>query len=312
MKKNFNLIGKYLRGDASLAERIQVMKWAEGNDTQRDEFNALRRIYDATLLMDDDIAMSKRRTGLRRYWKWLAAAAVVAFVAGISYLPENFRDDPTPHLQFRSLSAPIGQQTKTVLSDGTVVWLNSGSELEICAQAEGERRVKLCGEAYLDVARDIDRPFIVETSHMEVRVLGTRFNVNAYDEKQSVVLVSGSVDVTALEQGESSRIRPEEMFTYDARTGERQIRLVDTNNFVSWTEGFLQFKSAPLEQVFMQLQHFYGVRINCDSHLTEEITISGKLELRTGLESALNHLKLLAPISYTRSGEREIDITIRQ
>ena len=215
-------------------------------------------------------------------------------------------------MQFRSLSAPIGQQTKTVLSDGTVVWLNSGSELEICAQAEGERRVKLCGEAYLDVARDIDRPFIVETSHMEVRVLGTRFNVNAYDEKQSVVLVSGSVDVTALEQGESSRIRPEEMFTYDARTGERQIRLVDTNNFVSWTEGFLQFKSAPLEQVFMQLQHFYGVRINCDSHLTEEITISGKLELRTGLESALNHLKLLAPISYTRSGEREIDITIRQ
>ena len=312
MKKNFNLIGKYLRGDASLAERIQVMKWAEGNDTQRDEFNALRRIYDATLLMDDDIAMSKRRTGLRRYWKWLAAAAVIAFVAGISYLPENFRDDPTPHLQFRSLSAPIGQQTKTVLSDGTVVWLNSGSELEICERAEGERRVKLCGEAYLDVARDIDRPFIVETSHMEVRVLGTRFNVNAYDEKQSVVLVSGSVDVTALEQGESSRIRPEEMFTYDACTGERQIRLVDTNNFVSWTEGFLQFKSAPLEQVFMQLQHFYGVRINCDSHLTEEITISGKLELRTGLESALNHLKLLAPISYTRSGEREIDITIRQ
>ena len=58
MKKNFNLIGKYLRGDASLEERIQVMKWAEGNDTQRDEFNALRRIYDATLLMDDDIAMS--------------------------------------------------------------------------------------------------------------------------------------------------------------------------------------------------------------------------------------------------------------
>ena len=110
-----------------MEERIQVMKWAEGNDTQRDEFNALRRIYDATLLMDDDIAMSKRRTGLRRYWKWLAAAAVIAFVAGISYLPENFRDDPTPHLQFRSLSAPIGQQTKTVLSDGTVVWLNSGS-----------------------------------------------------------------------------------------------------------------------------------------------------------------------------------------
>ena len=205
----------------------------------------------------------------------------------------------------RSVSRPK-RCFPTVRSYGSI------PELEICERAEGERRVKLCGEAYLDVARDIDRPFIVETSHMEVRVLGTRFNVNAYDEKQSVVLVSGSVDVTALEQGESSRIRPEEMFTYDARTGERQIRLVDTNNFVSWTEGFLQFKSAPLEQVFMQLQHFYGVRINCDSHLTEEIMISGKLELRTGLESALNHLKLLAPISYMRSGEREIDITIRQ
>lgn len=184
---------------------------------------------------------------------------------------------------------------------------------EIFERAEGERRVKLCGEAYLDVARDIDRPFIVETSHMEVRVLGTRFNVNAYDEKQSVVLVSGSVDVTALEQGESSRIRPEEMFTYDARTrgtadtlGGYQLILFPGPKASS------NSKALPLEQVFMQLQHFYGVRINCDSHLTEEIMISGKLELRTGLESALNHLKLLAPISYMRSGEREIDITIRQ
>ncbi len=312
MEKNFDLIGKYLRGDASTAERIQVMKWAEESEAQRDEFNALRRIYDATLLMDDDMAMSRHRTGFRRYWRWVAAAAVIAVVAGISYLPGLFRGEPTPQLQFRSLSAPIGQQTRTVLSDGTTVWLNSGSELEICEQAGGERRVKLCGEAYLDVAHDADRPFVVETSHMEVRVLGTRFNVNAYDEKQSVVLVSGSVDVTALEQGERNRIRPEEMFSYDARTGERQIRAVDTDSFVSWTEGFLKFQSAPLQQVFTRLQQFYGVRIHCNSRLTEEIVISGKLELRTGLESALNHLKLLAPISYARSGEREIDITIQQ
>lgn len=311
MEKDFNLIGKYLRGDASSAERIQVMKWVKENDTQRDEFNALRRIYDATLLMDGEIAASKRPSVFRRYWQWVAVAAVIAVVAGISYLPGHFRGEPTPQLQFRSLSAPIGQQTRTVLSDGTTVWLNSGSELEICEQAGGERRVKLCGEAYLDVAHDANRPFIVETSHMEVRVLGTRFNVNAYDEKQSVVLVSGSVDVTALEQGKSNRIWPEEMFSYDARTGERQIRSVDTDNFVSWTEGFLMFQSAPLKEVFTQLQHFYGVQIHCDSHLTEEIAISGKLELRTGIEGALNHLKLLVPIFYTRSGEREIDITIQ-
>lgn len=311
MKKDFNLIGKYLRGDASQQERIQVMKWAEENDSQRNELNALRKIYDASLLMDNDGGMSKSRTGFRRYWRWAAAAAVIVLVVGVTYFTQNSADRVKRNLQFQAISAPVGQQTKTRLSDGTVVWLNSGSELTICEKNKNERRVKLHGEAYLDVAHDAKHPFVVETEHMEVRVLGTRFNVNAYDEKQSVVLVSGSVDVIALEQGERNRIRPKEMFTYDARTGERQIRPVDTDNFVSWTEGFLQFQSAPLEQIFTQLQHFYNVRIIYDPLLTEEITISGKLNLRNGLESALKHLGLLVPISYTYSGEHEIKISIQ-
>lgn len=309
MEKDFNLIGKYLRGDASQPERIQVMKWAEEQDSHREELNALRRIYDATLLMED-ARVSKGRGGVRRYWRWAAAAAVIVFAAGISYYSLNSTERGSRNLQVLSLSAPVGQQTKTQLSDGTIVWLNSGSELEICEKSGNERRVRLHGEAYLDVAHDADHPFVVETSHMEVRVLGTRFNVNAYDGKQSVVLVSGSVEVAVPEQGERSRIRPDEMFTYDAGTGKRQISSVNTDNFVSWTEGFLQFRSAPLEQVFEQLQHFYDVRINYDSQLTEEITISGKLNLRNGLESALQHLKLLVPITYTHSADGEIDITI--
>ena len=88
--------------------------------------------------------------------------------------------------------------------------------------------------------------------------------------------------------------------------------MVDTDNFVSWIDGFLQFRSVPLGQVFTQLQHFYGVRINYDPGCMEGIRISGKLELRTGIESALKHLRLLAPISYVRTNEHEIDVTMEE
>lgn len=315
MEIDFNLIEKYLQGNATLSERIRVMKWAENSEMSREEFNALRRIYDTTLLMDDDVEEAAQRTGIfRRYWKWVAAAAVVVLLGGLYFLQNDMTGSQVGQqtLAFRSISAPVGQQTRTVLSDGTVVWLNSGSELEICGQGDGERRVKLSGEAFLDVAHDENCPFVVETSQMTVRVHGTQFNVNAYDDRQSVVLVSGSVDVTGAGQESGCRISPDEMFTYDAATGESAVSRVNTDNFVSWKEGFLQLDKAPLNQVFMQLQHFYGVRIDCDESMAEGLTISGKLELRTGLENALNYIRLLAPISYTYTGEREMKISMEK
>lgn len=315
MEIDFNLIEKYLQGNATLEERIEVMKWAESSETSREEFNAFRRIYDTTLLMDDEAEVAARRTGtVRRHWKWAAAAATVVLVSGLYFLHNDMTGTKVEQqaLTFHSISAPTGQQTRTVLSDGTVVWLNSGSELEICEQESGERKVKLSGEAFLDVARDENRPFVVETSRMTVRVLGTQFNVNAYDDRQSVVLISGSVDVKGSGQENGRRISPDEMFTYDAATGESEVSRVNTDNFVSWKEGFLQLEKSPLNQVFMQLQHFYGVRIDCDESMAENLTISGKLELRNGLENALSHIRLLAPISFKYTGEKEMKISLEE
>ncbi len=148
----------------------------------------------------------------------------------------------------------------------------------------------------------------MKTSHLTVRVLGTKFSVNAYDSVQSIVLTEGSVAVRDNNEKNAAKMLPNEMYTYNSTTGERSIKPVDSSKYISWTEGHLLLEKTPLNEVIIRLQQFYGTKIVFDAERSSWIPISGKLELRHGLDSALDHLKRLAPISYTYNTEDEITI----
>ena len=162
MKGNFQLLLKYLRGDATLDERLEVMNWARCSEENRKELETLRRIYEVLLLSDCDDAAGKRKRSIHIV-KWIASAAVAAAVAaGVWFF--GFMNDEVPQtLAVATLEAPVGHQTMTVLNDGTQIRLNSGSRLEVIAGNGTERRVNLHGEAYFDVARNPDMPFLVTT-----------------------------------------------------------------------------------------------------------------------------------------------------
>lgn len=162
---------------------------------------------------------------------------------------------------FNILRIPQGGEYSLTLSDGTKVWLNSKTELTYPVSFTGkERRVKLNGEAYFEVARNEALPFIVETDQMDVKVLGTSFNVNAYrDELEFVTtLVSGRVEVQGA--GTAARVlSPSEQALWNRKTGVTTVREVNASPFIQWREGKFVFRDNDLESVMRILARWYDL-----------------------------------------------------
>ena len=140
-------------------------------------------------------------------------------------------------LEFNQLIVPNGKRSTLILEDGTKVWVNAGSRIVYpVAFADKKREIYVNGEVFLEVAPDKNRPFVVKTKEMDVQVLGTSFNVMAYetDESASVVLVTGSVQVDTRDD-EDFRLEPNRMFSY--HKGECDIKDVNVNDYILWKDG---------------------------------------------------------------------------
>ena len=311
---NRSLLERYFKGNVTDCERCKVAEWVAKSQDNLNEYMAARRLYDAVLLSDEfnDAQLSIPKLNSRRNRSWFAIAVSVA--ASIAVLVTLFVKDQwrgTDNFQIYTVSSPIGQQTHTMLSDGTMVWLNSGSVIEVVSLSGDQRRVRLTGEVYLRVAKDEAKPFIVETDNVNITVLGTEFNVNSYGTTQSVMLVNGKVKITDKKEGGSYDLSPGELFEIDLLTGEKSIRNVETDNFTSWTNGYLKFESLPMKQVLAQLQSFYGVKMILGRGINDSLLISGKLELRKGMDKALESLCLISSVDYTWITEDSISITAK-
>lgn len=190
------------------------------------------------------------------------------------------------------IEVPHGRQFRLTLSDGTGVWLNAGSTLEYPAAWEhrGERRVRLSGEAYFEVARDTCRPFCVEIGDGEcIRVLGTSFNVSAYTARHVTTLLTGRIGYTAPGDAGERVLRPEEQLDLDCTTGEARIRRVDASAFASWKEGWLWFEAEKLTDLTDRLSRIYGIRVVVADRL-REYTFSGRIRQERGIEYILGLL----------------------
>ena len=178
------------------------------------------------------------------------------------------------------LDVPQGAEYHLVLSDGTRVWMNSKSELSYpVAFGENVRRVRLSGEAYFEVTKDSVRPFIVEVDRgFEVKVLGTHFNIKAYDTDDSyeTTLVEGKVQVS---QGHKTKItlEPSEQMVI-GKDGRHEVRVVNTSYYTAWHEGWFYFNDESLEQVLIMIGRWYDVDFVFAKENLKEIAVTGKLK----------------------------------
>lgn len=187
------------------------------------------------------------------------------------------KNSKSDQLAYNELKIPFGQKFQIILSDGTKIHLNSGSSLKFpISFIEGHyRKVYLTGEAYFEVTKDKSHPFIVQSSDMNVKVLGTKFNVTAYKEDQVIntVLVEGSVQVFEKNTpNQKSILVPGEKASWIKSNNEVTIRKVDVSEYTAWIDGQLIFRSLPFRKIAQKLERTYNVSIiNNNKGLENEV-----------------------------------------
>jgi transmembrane sensor len=198
---------------------------------------------------------------------------------------------------YNQLVVPFGKRAFLTLSDGSKLWVNTGTTVIYPVTFDKYRReIYVEGEVFAEVAHDTKRPFIVKTDKLDVQVLGTVFNVTAYkeDKQYSVVLVSGSVNVKP-DKGKTTLIKPSQMYAYTDQSAT--LREVDVENYVSWKDGIYIFKNEPIEDILLRISRYYNVTMKLPSS-PSGISCSGKLELKDDLNQLLNGLSEIASMSY--------------
>mgnify|MGYP003663535376 FL=1 len=183
-------------------------------------------------------------------------------------------------LIYNTLNVPYGKKFDVVLSDGTHVYLNSGTSLRFpVAFIKGaSRKVFLTGEAYFDVKEDKKHPFVVNANEIDIQVLGTKFNVSHYPEDANIntVLVEGAVELLRTEEGtsdlESVKLKPGNKAEWHKNSNEISVSNVDTGLYTAWVKGKLVFRNTSFKQIREALQRHYNVNIiNNNSHLEEQL-----------------------------------------
>ncbi len=193
---------------------------------------------------------------------------------------------------YNELVVPPSGEYIVVLADGTKVFLNSASRLSYPTVFTGsERRVKLTGEAYFEVARS-ECPFIVETSLEEVKVFGTEFNVMAYEDENVVqtTLVKGSVGIQ-VKGGENSgfrKIEPGELFSLNRETGKAEITQVDVFSYASWKEGLFVSRNDDLETILRKISRWFDVEIFYQTPELKHKRFFGIMKRQTNLQEVLD------------------------
>lgn len=203
--------------------------------------------------------------------------------------------------EYNQLIVPLGRRSFVTFSDGTRVWVNAGTRLVYPASfPAGKREIYVEGEIYLEVAPDASKPFIVKTNRMQVRVLGTHFNVNAYKDEacQQIVLVEGKVEVTTGRK-ERRTLHPDEMLSYGDRG--MSVRTVDVDNYVMWKDGYYRYEQERLSEVFKRLAKYYGKTITYEDAVGR-MTCSGKLDLKNELSGVIETIRRAAPVAVRQTG----------
>lgn len=215
----------------------------------------------------------------------------------IGDLDDNTINAAAQKIALNKIIIPKGKRSSIILADNSKVWLNGGTTMEYPSSFTGDKReIYVNGEIFIKVASDEKHPFIVKTKGIDVQVLGTEFNVLAYEEdaNEQIVLVEGSVEVKNRQNQSRTTLKPSQL--YDYSNGAEIVKRVDVTKYISWKDGIYSFDNEKLDVVLNRLSRYYGITISYDSILANE-RCSGKMDLRDNLDDVFKDLSFLFPIS---------------
>ena len=228
----------------------------------------------------------------------VAAALLVGIVVGAASL-FVLRLDAEPGLC--EVTVPAGARSQIMLPDSSLVWLNAGSKLIYASDfGRKDRQVRLEGEGYFEVARNVGCPFTVRTDVLDVTVLGTSFNVQAYADARTVEvdLLKGRVEVAAAD-GRRLSLLPDRQARFDRTSGLFESHPAVTALAADWINGRLSFVNTPFREILDKLQRHFNVRIEVSSEKAAHESFSGSIDLRLSLDEILRYIDVDRKYTWT-------------
>ena len=306
-KLNEDIIIRYLENRCSEEDFVLINEWMKESDENAGELFRMEEIYQLGKFPFEEenlVVRAERRLGrrleqenqkkqevfkLRSVLRYAAAiVGVMVLAAGLAYWFRNKAEELVV------ASAAHGQVREMLLPDGTKVWLNQSSVLKYPRAFEGkERHVYLDGEAYFEVARNHEKPFMVKSPAMDVRVLGTSFNIKCRPDNSfaETTLIEGEVEVKDKSDKGRITLLPGQKAVLNRVTGRMQVKQVDPKMEIVWHNDLIPFEKSSIFQIAAALERFYGVKIILSPDVDSTNTYSGVLKKKDNIESVLNSLR---------------------
>lgn len=212
---------------------------------------------------------------------------------------------PRSVLEYNTLEIPRGGEYRLKLADGTLVWLNAETTLRYpVVFGTSERRIYLKGEAYFQVAKDPQHPFIVTVNGVDITALGTEFNILTTEKDKTVytTLVEGSVRVQE-KRGEACVLKPAEQAICRKDAGKMEVRKVKTQLFTSWKDGYYTFEQQPLEKIMATLARWYDIQVFYQNQEVAQLRFSGRLKRYEDITNLLTMIKLTNDVNFEIKGK---------
>lgn len=309
------ILHRFFAGTASFEEEEAVCNWVDASEKNREELIKERKYFDMLLLHNTENS-SKIQSGTR--FSLLSfvreslkiAAAISILIVSTLYIYNNVTTSKPPVLAMNKVVVPPGQRVNLTLSDGTNVWLNACSEMVYPASFnEDTRRVSLKGEAYFEVSKDAQHPFVVETKKCDIKVLGTEFNVRV-DESQSdcefsAALLEGSIElINKMKPGPVIRLAP--MQKAEWRGCKMVVGSIENLDDYRWRDGLICFEDIRFADLMKRFEKTYGIQIEILNNKLRDYKCSGKCRVSDGVDFILQVLQRNAHFTFSRNDDNSV------
>ncbi len=278
----------YLRHRYSLETEEKVQQWLAKNPVTEEIELASKEYWDSIKTGKDETMIKAlkrvnkkiaKQTKVKKIYQQKAFFIVAAIfilligISGVLLFIQNYRNPA-----MIEISTAYGETEQVILPDQTKVWLNAGSSLKYPSKFNQKvRLVRLIGEAFFSVTKNKSKPFVVETKQLDVKVLGTKFNLKAYPEEiqTSATLQEGKIEVQTLKH-QKKQMLPNDQLVYNSKTSAINVTKIYQEDIPDWRNGNLIFSEATLSEIFKTLERQFNVSLNIDKTidlLTEHYTI---------------------------------------
>jgi len=315
------IISRYFRGQLADSE-YELLTDSLKDETVREYFEKAKTDWQEQPVVDELVQRNVNRLNYHinkqktipvfipfthRLWFQITSSAAI-LIFGL-LLGRTFLTTQSKTLSEQLIfETPRGEKSFVKLPDGSQVWLNANSRLVYNSFSSDHRQVELKGEAFFTIARNEKAPFVVKTDECEIEVLGTTFNVMAYNEfgRKEITLLSGKVKVhtqnteNVLKSGQAMILK------------DHKIQVVEVNacQASGWVNNKFNFKNVPLSELMQRLENWYDVDITLENNTGKEINFTGTFKNEETIWQVLDAIRVYTPISYQKTDLRQIKITV--